>query len=94
MVYMKQFEKGNDFLGQLLTKVSTIFKREPNKTTFKTYRNTKATQESKVPKNDYDYNQQKIDKQKKIDAILDRISRSGYESLTKEEKDFLFREGR
>ena len=32
--------------------------------------------------------------QKKIDIILDKISKSGYESLTKEEKDFLFRAGK
>ena len=29
--------------------------------------------------------------QKKIDAILDKISKSGYESLTKEEKELLFK---
>jgi hypothetical protein len=34
------------------------------------------------------------DKQQKIDRILDKISKSGYESLTKEEKDFLFRTGK
>lgn len=28
---------------------------------------------------------------KKINAILDKISRYGYESLTKQEKDFLFK---
>jgi hypothetical protein len=32
--------------------------------------------------------------QDKIDAILDKIGQSGYESLTKEEKDFLFKSGR
>ncbi|MCB0463219.1 MAG: rhomboid family intramembrane serine protease [Flavobacteriaceae bacterium] len=32
--------------------------------------------------------------QKKIDVILDKISKSGYESLTKEEKEFLFRAGK
>lgn len=31
--------------------------------------------------------------QKQIDVILDKISKSGYESLNKEEKDFLFRQG-
>ena len=31
------------------------------------------------------------DKQKKIDAILDKISASGYDALTREEKDFLFK---
>jgi hypothetical protein len=31
------------------------------------------------------------DKQEKIDEILDKIGRSGYPSLTEEEKAFLFR---
>ena len=31
------------------------------------------------------------DQQEKMDAILDKISRSGYDSLSKEEKTFLFR---
>ena len=32
--------------------------------------------------------------QKKIDDILDKISQSGYDSLTKEEKEFLFKAGK
>ena len=32
--------------------------------------------------------------QKKIDSILDKISKSGYESLSKKEKDFLFQAGK
>ena len=32
--------------------------------------------------------------QKKIDLILDKISKSGYESLTSDEKEFLFRAGK
>ena len=32
--------------------------------------------------------------QKKIDDILDKISKSGYDSLTKEEKEFLFKAGK
>ena len=32
--------------------------------------------------------------QKQIDLILDKIGKSGYESLTQEEKDFLFRAGK
>lgn len=32
--------------------------------------------------------------QKMIDAILDKISKSGYESLTKKEKEFLFQAGK
>lgn len=93
-LYMKQFEKGNDFLGNFIFKIEGLFKKK-EKTTFKTYKNTSSTSNrTNVPKNDYDFNHQKVEKQKKIDVILDKISRSGYESLSKEEKDFLFKEGR
>tara|TARA_Y100001978_G_scaffold77689_1_gene69684 strand:- start:606 stop:884 length:279 start_codon:yes stop_codon:yes gene_type:complete len=33
----------------------------------------------------------KIDNQVEIDKILDKISKSGYESLSKKEKEFLFK---
>jgi len=32
--------------------------------------------------------------QKKIDMILDKISKSGYDSLTKKEKETLFKAGK
>ena len=35
-----------------------------------------------------------FNKQKQIDIILDKISKSGYESLTKAEKEFLFKAGK
>ena len=92
-LYMKQFERGNDFLGNFILKFRTIFNKK-EKSTFKTYKNTSSTATQKVPKDDYNFNHQKVEKQKKIDAILDKISRSGYESLSKDEKDFLFKEGR
>ena len=92
-LYMKQFERGNDFLGKFINQIGGIFQKK-EKSTFKTYKNTSSTQSQNVPKNDYDFNHQKVEKQKKIDTILDKISRSGYESLSKEEKDFLFKEGR
>jgi len=43
------------------------------------------------PLNDEQFNLQKIERQRKIDEILDKISKSGYESLSREEKEFLFR---
>jgi hypothetical protein len=42
------------------------------------------------PLSDEEYNSQKVLKQQKIDHILDKISRSGYSSLSAEEKDILF----
>lgn len=92
-LYMKQFEKGNDFLGKFIFKIEGLFKKR-EKSTFKTYKNTSSTNNQSVPRDDYDFNHLKVEKQKKIDTILDKISRSGYESLSKEEKDFLFKEGR
>lgn len=36
----------------------------------------------------------KNEKQQKVDNILDKISKSGYESLSKAEKDYLFQAGK
>lgn len=46
----------------------------------------------KKPATDYDYNRIKAEHQSKINTILDKISKGGYDSLTKEEKETLFRE--
>jgi membrane associated rhomboid family serine protease len=45
-------------------------------------------------KTDEEYNLEKKSKQEKIDQILDKISKSGYESLTRQEKDFLFNQSK
>ena len=45
-------------------------------------------------KSDDQFNSDKIAKQKKIDAILDKISKSGYESLNSKEKALLFDESK
>ena len=74
------FIKVMDSLGNLFTKR----KKAKMKTVYKK-RKTQTT--SKV---DYE----KESKQRRIDAILDKISKSGYESLSKEEKDFLFKAGK
>ena len=47
--------------------------------------------EPRVPRNDGEYNRQKAERERDVDAILDKISKSGYASLTPEEKDFLFK---
>lgn len=60
------------------------FKRKPKVTYYK-------KPEDRRPMTDEEYNRVKVEKQKKIDIILDKISRSGYDSLTKEEKELLFR---
>ena len=39
---------------------------------------------------DMEYNAEKQQRQEKVDSLLDKIRKSGYESLTKEEKKWLF----
>ena len=51
-------------------------------------------QENSRPMSDWDYNQQRADDDKRTDEILDKISKGGYDSLTKEEKEFLFRQSK
>lgn len=62
----------------------SIFKKKekPLKTVHKS-KNSKANSTKNT-----DFNQQQID------AILDKISKSGYDTLTKAEKEFLFKQGR
>lgn len=46
------------------------------------------------PLTDEEYNAQKNQKQHNIDHILDKIAKDGYKSLTKKEKEFLFKSGK
>lgn len=46
------------------------------------------------PVNDIDYNRLKNQEQERMDQILEKISKSGYGSLTREEKEILFKMGK
>jgi membrane associated rhomboid family serine protease len=67
-------------LFQLGSVLSKPFKRKPLQKVYSKGR----------PLSDEEYNKQKVLKQQKIDLILDKISRSGYTSLSAEEKEILF----
>lgn len=87
--YAKQLRKGKDiglWINNIVDKISSIFK--PKAHPFKkVYRN-------ETPRDDYEYNMSKKEYEDKVDTILGKISKSGYESLTSEEKDFLFKAGK
>jgi len=89
-MYARQLFKGND-IGSGFTKLRNaivdLFKPKEKKAPMKTVYKKKAASNRKA---EYD----KQAKQKRIDTILDKISKSGYESLSKEEKDFLFKAGK
>lgn len=89
--YAKQLQKGSDIgkgFERFMDFIVSIFKPNGKKP-------LKAVHRKKGKVGGYnraDFNE--FNNQKKIDIILDKISKSGYDSLTAEEKDFLFRAGK
>jgi membrane associated rhomboid family serine protease len=59
-------------------------------TIFKPRKKLKVTHKKTVT--EYEYNKIKSEYQARINSILDKISKGGYDSLTKEEKETLFKE--
>lgn len=83
-LYILNIKKGRDIgkgINKIIDSFTTLFK--PRKKLKVTYRK---------PASDYDYNKERAEHQAKINIILDKISKGGYDSLTKEEKEILFRE--
>ncbi len=82
-VWAKQFMRGRELtrgFSGFLDSVYSLFKRKKLKVTYK-----------RPPTNDLEYKKQKLINQKEVDRILDKISKGGYESLSKEEKETLFK---
>ena len=82
-LYVKQLNGGNDIASifdKIMDYLATYLKRE-----------SKLKKAYRRKKSDQDFRRGKVQTQAKIDNILDKISKSGYESLTKEEKDILFK---
>jgi len=74
-VYIKRLQKGSDWIAN----ISNLFKSGPKLSKLRVVaRNTVKRSASKP-------------RQEDVDTILDKISTSGYESLSKEEKEILFR---
>ena len=81
-IYAKNLSQGTD-IGYYFEKLWQYIVSFPSKSNLKTvYKSKKKS--SKIVKVD----------QNEIDAILDKISNSGYESLTKNEKETLFNAGK
>jgi membrane associated rhomboid family serine protease len=83
-LYIVSFRQGHD-IGKGINKAIDFFV-----TLFKPRKKLKVTY--KKAADDFEYNKIKIDHQKEINKILDKISKGGYDSLTKAEKEILFRE--
>jgi membrane associated rhomboid family serine protease len=87
--YIWFFKKGTDFtINFKVMNFSRFFKyftRPKDTSAFDT------TVNNGRPLTDDEYNIRKKNQQERIDKILDKISRSGYSSLSKEEKELLFK---
>lgn len=90
-IFTAQLKKGVD-LTNWFTTIVVFFqtvadkrKRTPFKKVHRNFKPAPKPQPSKIVKKD--------STQQQIDAILDKISKSGYDSLSKDEKEFLFRAG-
>ncbi|MGB1210254.1 membrane associated rhomboid family serine protease [Lacinutrix venerupis] len=90
-VYAKQLVKGNDIgkgFERLLDSITNWFKTNKKG-------NLKTVYKDKTKVGGYTKGEfSEFNNQKKIDIILDKISKSGYESLTAAEKEFLFKAGK
>ncbi len=87
-IYATMLKKGRDpalVIGFYLEKFARIFKKK---------KRFKVEYTRARPIDDDEYNMQRAEKQKQIDLILDKISKSGYDSLTREEKELLFKAGK
>ncbi len=86
-IYTKQLENGTDigkWFENIINFFATLFKTTSTNNLKTVYKSKKNTSKKDVSKS----------QQRKIDDILDKIGKSGYESLSKEEKEYLFRAGK
>lgn len=93
-IYARQMMKGRDIgsgWDRMMESLASYFKKDKKKSaSMKTvYRNTSSTRKATTTTQF-----SKSEQQRKIDEILDKISKSGYDSLSKAEKDFLFKAGK
>jgi hypothetical protein len=83
-LYILNLRRGRD-IGKGFNSIIDFFA-----TIFKPRKKLKVTH--KKVANEFEYNRIKVEHQKRINQILEKISKGGYDSLTKEEKETLFNE--
>jgi len=92
IIYAYGLKQGKDpgaWISSIIDFFAGLFR--PGRSMRVTYRKA-AGFDARKTKTDIEYNTAKAEKQKAIDHILDKISKGGYDSLTREEKEILFSE--
>jgi len=77
-------------IDMIMSSVPTSSKNSFTKKFSFTKSTRKKTNSNRPPKSDDDFNSERKEKVDRLDSILDKISRHGYDHLSKEEKKFLF----
>jgi len=93
LAYGYGLKNGKDigaWINSIIDFFVTLFR--PGKKMKVAYKKAGATFDARQAKTDYDYTKARAEKQKAVDHILDKISKGGYDSLTREEKEILFSE--
>lgn len=83
-LYIQSYRSGRNWFGwwpRFEDKISGLFERKKPKVVFVNPKQQKPRSASGITE----------DTQKRMDEILDKIAQSGYDSLTKSEKEFLFK---
>ncbi len=82
VLFISEWKKGKDItisIESLIASFLKLFKKKHLKTVHKR------------PKTDDEFRSEKVSRSVKIDTILDKIAKSGYDSLTEKEKEYLFK---
>lgn len=90
-IYAMQLVKGNDIgrrFERILGWLNNLYQPKSKKPFKKVHRTTHSPSSPSKDRTTVS------EHQKKIDTILDKIGKSGYDSLSKEEKDYLFKAGK
>lgn len=91
-VYATQLARGNNigtWLERIIERIEQLFKKKQRSLLKTVHRKASGNVAGHNKKEFLEFN-----KQKQVDLILDKISKSGYDSLSKEEKEFLFKAGK
>ena len=84
--YAFQLKKGNDFY-----RIFDWFKKPVTSSHRTSMKYTTSRPGNSKPLSDVEYNSRRVATQEQIDKILDKISKSGYSSLSPDEKELLFK---
>lgn len=82
IAFIQQWKKGKDIslsMERLIDQFTGLFKKKNLKTVYKR------------PQTDDEFRSDKVKRSKNIDEILDKIAKSGYDSLNEKEKEYLFK---